>query len=310
MDETLDDVSRRKLWSSELFPDDFAPASALVQAEVAARSHPGRRSQQNDDHYLVLRLGRSEETLFTSLIGADVPPRFDEWAYGAMVADGIGAGGAGAMAARVAVSTLARLLVRVGQWNLRVDPAIAEQVMDRSRWFYARAHEAVLRWYRAHLEVGRMATALTALWSAGPHLFVAHVGHSRCYVLRGGRLTQLTRDQTLRERLTFLPQPVPVERGLEDVEHVLTAAIGVGGDVPSVSVEHFRLEHNDSLLLCTNGLTDMVADDAIADILASRRTPQEQCDLLIDAALTGGGTDNITVVLAHYDIPRLDDDGA
>jgi PPM family protein phosphatase len=83
-----------------------------------------------------------------------------------------------------------------------------------------------------------------------------------------------------------------------------------GGEVRNVSVEHFRLEHNDSLLLCTNGLTDMVADDAIADILASRRTPQEQCDLLIDAALTGGGTDNITVVLAHYDIPRLDDDGA
>jgi PPM family protein phosphatase len=308
MDQALDDAGRRKLLSSTLDADDFMPASALVRAELGVGSHPGRRSSHHDDHHLVLRLGRYEETLFTSLNSQDVPPRFDECAYGAMVADGIGVNGAGAMAARLAVSTLARLVLRFGEWKLRVDPQTAAEMINRSRSFYARAHEAIQRWYRAHHEIGRMATALTVWWSAGPHLFVAHVGHSRCYLFRNGLLTQLTRDHTLRERLAAMPQPLPVARELEDSDHRLTDALGTDGEGPRVSVEHFRLEHNDTLLLCTNGLTDTLSDNAIADILASSRTPQEQCNLLIDAALAGDGRDNVTVVIAQYQIPTLHGD--
>jgi serine/threonine protein phosphatase PrpC len=70
-----------------------------------------------------------------------------------------------------------------------------------------------------------------------------------------------------------------------------------------VRAEHFRLADDDIRLLCTNGLTDMVSDANIADALASRRTPQEQCNLLVGAALANGGTDNVTVVLANYHIP-------
>ena len=121
-------------------------------------------------------------------------------------------------------------------------------------------------------------------------------------------LTQLTRDQTLRADLAATPQPTPVARALEDVEHMLTSAIGAGGNGLRVIAEHFRLADDDILLLCTNGLTDMVSDAHIADALASRRTPQEQCDLLVDAALANGGTDNVTVVLANYHIPNPRDD--
>jgi protein phosphatase len=99
-----------------------------------------------------------------------------------------------------------------------------------------------------------------------------------------------------------------VARALKDVEHILTGAIGAGGNGPSVRAEHFRLADDDILLLCTNGLTDMVSDARIADALASRRTLQEECDLLVDAALANGGTDNVTVVLANYHIPNLQDD--
>jgi protein phosphatase len=74
---------------------------------------------------------------------------------------------------------------------------------------------------------------------------------------------------------------------------------------PGISVEHFQLVDADCVLLCTNGLTDMVDDDAIAEALALRRTPHEQCDLLVDMALTNGGEDNTTVVLAHYFIPEV-----
>jgi protein phosphatase len=118
-----------------------------------------------------------------------------------------------------------------------------------------------------------------------------------------GQLTQLTRDQTVRPRLANTPRPTSVDRALEDAQHVLTNAIGMGAGGPKIMVEHFRLADDDSVLLCTNGLTDMVSDSDIANTLTSRRTPQEQCDLLVDAAVAGGGTDNLTVVLLSYRVP-------
>jgi hypothetical protein len=80
----------------------------------------------------VLRLGRYEETLFTSLASTDVPRRFDEYAFAAVVADGIGRDGAGAMAARLAISTLAHLHLRLGSWSMRVDSLVASEIMERT----------------------------------------------------------------------------------------------------------------------------------------------------------------------------------
>jgi len=295
----LEDHVRRALFSSLLNTDDFKPPSALVRADVAAQSRKGGAGE-HDDHYLVVRLGRHEETLLTSLTGRDVPSRFDEYAYAALVADGVGDNGAGAMAARLAIGTLAHLGLRFGHWDMRIDPDVASDIIDRSALLFRRTHEAVLQWYRAHLEVGRMGATLTGIYSAGNDLFVANVGHSRCYLFRRGRLTQLTRDQTLQARLAATQQPTPVGRGLEDPPHILTDSIGAEAEGPEVMVEHFRLDDDDTVLLCTNGLTDIVPDERIADTLASRRAPHEQSELLVDAALAGGARDNVTVVLANY----------
>jgi PPM family protein phosphatase len=310
MEQNFDDARRRELFSSVLSADDFRPPSEVVRAEFAARSHRGRVPAEHDDHYLVVRLGRHMETLFTSLVDREVPYRFDEYGYGAVVADGIGRDGAGSVAARLAITTLAHLELRFGQWSMRIDPETAAELMERSEWFYRRTHEAVLRWNNAHVEAGRIAAALTGVYSAGRDLFVAHVGHSRCYLFRKGVLTQLTRDQTLRERLATTPQPTPVGRAIEDLRHLLTNAIGGDSNSPGVRVEQFRLFDDDSILLCTNGLTDMVSDDEIADVLSARRTPAEQCDFLIDLALANGGTDNVTVVLGNYEIPDLQEEQA
>jgi serine/threonine protein phosphatase PrpC len=84
--------------------------------------------------------------------------------------------------------------------------------------------------------------------------------------------------------------------------------LGTGGNGLSVRAEHFRLADDDVLLLCTNGLTDMVSDAHIPDALASRRTPHEQCDLLVGAALANGGTDNVTAALANYHIAKPRED--
>jgi len=307
MNKELEDEHRRKLLSAVLNADDFRPAAALVRAEFGARSHRGRVHQENDDHYLVVRLAQHLETLLTSLASADLPIGFEEYAYAAVVADGIGRAGAGSVAARLAISTLVHLALRFAQWNMRIDPRIASEVIERSEWLYRRTHEAVLARSHADAELAGMAATLTGIYSVGTDLFLAHVGHSRCYLFRQGMLVQLTLDQTLRERLSTSPHPTPVGQAIEDVEHMLTNVVGAGRNGPGAIVEHFRLADDDTLLLCTNGLTDVVNDEAISDVLASRRTQVEQCDILVDLALANGSQDNTTAVLVNYRVPELQD---
>jgi protein phosphatase len=302
LDDDSEEARRRELFFSVLNTGDFTPRSLLARAEFGARSHRGRVRHANEDHYLVLQFGRYQETLFTSLSMRDLEKRFDECAYAAVVADGIGAGGAGAVAARLALSTLAHLARRFGKWHMRIDAQTAAEIIDRSEWFYRRTHESLLARRSRHSELAGMATTMTGFHSVGTDLFVTHVGHSRCYLFRNGALTQLTSDQTLREHFAISARPASFEQAIEDLQHVLTDVIGARTD-PAVTVERFELMNDDCLLLCTNGLTDMVDDDAIADILASRRSAEEQCDLLVEMALANGGEDNMTVVLAHYDIP-------
>src|SRR5262245_37086214 len=302
MDKDVEGVNRRKLVAAPLKADDFRPPAALVRAEFGARSHRGRAQQENDDHYLVVRLAQRPETLLTSLASVDLPFGFDEYAYAAVVADGTGRAGAGSVAARLAISTLASLALRFGQWNLRIDPRVASEVIERSERLYRLTNETVVQRGQADSGLAGMAATLTGIYSVGTDLFVAQVGHSRCYLFRDGVLAQLTLDHTLRERLANAPYPYPIPIGhaIEDVEHILTHAVGAGRSGPAVIAEHFRLADDDALLLCTNGLTDVVDEDAIADVLASRRSPGEQCDLLVELALTKGGEDNNTVVAVTY----------
>ena len=91
----------------------------------------------------MVRLGREQETLATSLSGRDVPAQFEESGYVMLVADGLGEGGAGSVASRVALSTMAHLAVHHGKWNLRVDPVTADQFFERAEWFYSQADAAV-----------------------------------------------------------------------------------------------------------------------------------------------------------------------
>jgi protein phosphatase len=309
-DQEHEDASRRKVISAPVRRDDFRPAAALVRAEFAARSHRGRVQRETDDHYLVVQLAQRLATLVTSLSSVDLPSPFEEYAYAAVVADGIGRAGTGSVSARLAISTLATLALRFGQWNMRIDPRAASEVIERSEWLYSRTNETVLQRSRTDPQLAGMAAALTGIYSVGTDLFVAHVGHTRCYLSRDGVLVQLTRDHTLRERRAVSPYPIPIGQAIEDVTHILTHAVGAAGSDSAVVVEHFRLADGDSLLLCTNGLTDVVQEDAIAELLACRRNQGEQCDLLLDMALANGADDNTTVILGYYNVPQLAADPA
>jgi serine/threonine protein phosphatase PrpC len=146
-----------------------------------------------------------------------------------------------------------------------------------------------------------MGTTLTLAYSVGSDLFVAHAGDSRCYVFRDGELFQLTNDHT-KERALAQQGDVPLSPAMRRrFSHVITNL--VGGHEPGVEAEVHKtsLQHGDVLLLATDGLSRHVSDHEIAAILDAEAAPQAACEQLVQAALNGGGRDNITVIVARYE---------
>jgi protein phosphatase len=284
-----------------LAPDMFPPLSATVHAEFAARSWRSPANDVNSDHYLVARLGRSEETLLTSLPADSITKRFEEQAYGIVVADGVGR--AGELASRLTVSALLQLALRYGRWQLRVDELVAPEIVERLTHFYRQIDSALIAVNRDD-NVPPLHTTLTAIVSAGPDLFFAHVGHSRAYLFRDTDVIQLTRDHT-REllKLETVARLIDLTNVASDLHHILTDALGAGTVDPRIDVERFTLVHDDFVLVCTNGLTDALSDRQIADIVCSARSLDEKAAALVDTAIQRGANDDTTVVLAHYQIP-------
>jgi PPM family protein phosphatase len=148
-----------------------------------------------------------------------------------------------------------------------------------------------------------MATTLTVACSLGLDLLTAHVGDTRAYLFREGRLHQLTRDQTMAQSLADSGAITPEEAARHPGRHVLTSAIATRGAFVQVELKKSRLNDRDQLLLCSDGLTEMVPEDAIAEVLQASKPSADACRKLVDLALEAGGKDNVTVVLARYRLP-------
>ncbi len=277
------------------------PLPSIVELDVGARSDCGKVQPHNTDHYLAIRLGRVQQTIVTSLATTDLPADFEESGYGLLVADGIGEQSAGIRASRVALSAVAHLAIQFGRWNVRGSDSPADTIAQ-GELFYRRANDAVLEASRSDERLAGMAASMTAVYIAGIDLFFAHVGHTKAFLFRDGALIRLTTDHTLREEELNAQGPRRLTDSKLDAAHVVTETLGgcIGG--PKVDIEHVRLWSGDRVLLATNGLTDTLSDDQIADVLALRRRPSDDCQHLIDQALAAGGPDNVTVLLADYRI--------
>src|SRR5262245_13129762 len=186
----------RSVVGQPLEVDPFEPVSSNIAVDIAAASICGRSSVLNTDHYLALRLARTQETIATSLAAADLPGRFEEDAYSLVVADGVGDQAAGARASRLAVSALAHLGIRYGRWSVRVGPETPSVIATQGEFFYRQVNDLLRRASRLTRPLADMATSQTALYIAERHLFYAHVGHSKAFLFRRGILVQLTPDHT------------------------------------------------------------------------------------------------------------------
>jgi protein phosphatase len=282
---------------------EFEVLSSTVKVDLGGLSHTGKVRPINEDHYMITRLGRDQETLLTNLPEGDVARHFQESGYAMVVADGMGGAARGEVASRLAISTLAHLGLQFGKWNLRINQEIAREVSERAERFYQRVGEAVIEQGRADPSLTGMGTTLTGAFSAGSDLFVCSVGDSRVYLFRRGRLLQLTQDQTYSQLLADIGQIPQHEVSTHHLRHILTDAIGVGSGRINVKVRHLSLLNEDTLLLCTDGLTEMVDEEEIAGVLMRGQSAQDACQTLVDLALDHGGEDNVTVLVAKYEIP-------
>jgi protein phosphatase len=283
---------------------DYPPLSATTEVVFGAHSVRGRSRAINEDHYLVFRMRRSQETLLTSLPETALTPRFEEYGYAMVVADGVGDAGRGEMTSRLAIATLVHLVRHFGKWNLRVDDEIAQELMARADRFYRHVDNAVV----AQRETaGVDQTTLTATFNAGRDLFFAHVGHSRAYLCRNGRLLRLTRDHTLGlQDVTSVPIAplVDVNAAARDLRHVLTNTIGMSGPYgPTIDLERIQLEDDDRVLVCTNGLTDAVEEEMIRQVLETDHPPDVQAHAVVELAVAARADDDVTALVARYHIP-------
>jgi protein phosphatase len=277
--------------------------SSQVKVDLAAATNQGRVRPRNEDHYAVFRFGRTLETLFTNLPEDQIPKLSDETGYLMIVADGIGGVAGGKEASELAISLLHSLLLDTPDWILTTGARETERVLKRTEERYQRI-DAALR-YLGNSDPGLkgMGTTMTLAVSLGSNLIIGHIGDSRAYLYRAGKLLQLTRDHNLVQVLLAAGVIEPEEAATHPLRHMLMQSLGAGA---SALGDFFRatIADDDQLLLCTDGLTDMVDNGTIALILAHANTAQDACSKLIEQALANGGKDNVTVALARYKFPQ------
>jgi len=272
-----------------------------LNVDVGALSHQGHVRENNEDSYLVMRFGRTLENLLTNLREDCVEQSYLMNGYAMLVADGMGGMAAGEVASRLALSKLIELIVDTSDWTLALQrQQDVTTVLERMTQRFLQIDDSLRKEADGDHTLQGMGTTLTVAGALGSDLIIGHVGDSRAYLLRADSFEQLTTDHTLAQALIDAGVANRDDPASRSMRHVLTAAVGSLGEQVKPQVQRFTLRIGDQLLLCTDGLTEVVEDAIIAQVLREAKTAQIACQSLVDLALAGGGTDNVTVVLAHF----------
>lgn len=271
-----------------------------VNVDCHGLTEVGKVRRVNQDQFLIASMRKVMEIEQTSL-----PKHTREQLHsGAMarlllVADGVGGSAAGEEASGLALETVAAYVTTSMRCFYQLDRKLESDLLGELTKSVQQSHAMVQAAAEQTPEWEGMATTLTVVHLLWPTAYLVQVGDSRCYLYRAAELTQLTRDQTMAQDL--------VEQGVlpadlaEDTRwsNVLSGAVGKEIEPAASKV---TLEPNDSLLLCTDGLTKHVTQEQIARLLGAATSAESACRALVAASLEGGGSDNITVVVARFPI--------
>jgi protein phosphatase len=269
-----------------------------AELDIYGLSHRGLVRDQNEDHFLICSLRRQIDIFMTNLPEPDWPTaKGERLAFLAMVADGVGGRAAGEEASKLAVQRVTQYVSRSLNCFYTVDA-------DNERAFRDTLQQAALETHaliRSAADQSGMATTLTLWLGIWPHGYLLQVGDSRCYQLRDGVLNQLSRDQTMAAELIRLGVIKPTDPGAAKHSHVLTSALG--GREAEPLVTSMEQHWGDVGLLCSDGLTRHVSDVGIRNRLLNMTSAKQACEALLQDALDGGGSDNITILIGRT-IPK------
>ncbi len=281
-------------------------ASNRVHADIAALTDIGARPN-NEDAYVVYRLGRFMERVASNLPEGDLPERVDDSGHLLIVGDGVGGAAGGEVASRTAMLSLVDQILASPKWALKLDdPATREteirELIARSRAYLQQMHAVIRERQAIDPRYEGMGTTFTSAYAVGGDLFIMHVGDSRAYVLRAGRLFRITHDHTVAQEYADRGRLGQSEVDEHPLSHVLTRALGGPVETLESDTHHRDIEDGDRLLLCSDGLTKVASEDDIAATLKAHPASAAACRALVDLALARGGPDNITVIVAGYTV--------
>ena len=260
----------------------------------------GRVRPSNEDQFLIAELTKTMRIWHTSL--PEPKAQFgDERGHLFLVADGMGGHRAGEQASALAVVAIEQFTLNTFKWFFHSNGPEAQRVLTQFQTALRHADERILEEAAEHPELSGMGTTLTMAFHLDAQLCVVHVGDSRAYMFGDDELEQITHDHTLMAEMVRRGELRPEQVAQHRLRHVITNV--VGGNEAGVDVEAHALEVHagDRLLLCSDGLTEMLTDDAIAAMLRAEPDPEAACTRLVAQANEAGGRDNITVLIVRFD---------
>ena len=244
-----------------------------MKYEFFSKTDPGRLRDNNEDSVV-----------------------FDLTSGLAVLADGMGGYNAGEIASGMATESIKTDL---GQWLHEAGPKATPLEVRRAMFrIVDKSNQSIFTSAHANPQYSGMGTTLVVGVFIGDKLVLGHIGDSRCYRLRTGQLVQLTRDHSLLQEQLDAGLITPAQAATSANKNLVTRALGVEDEV-SLEVNEYQVEHDDLYVMCSDGLSDMVGDDSVAQLMRNAKTLEDLADQLVGAANAAGGRDNISVLLAR-----------
>ena len=267
------------------------------EIETYGLTHTGKVRQLNQDHFLLATIHRRVNVLQTSLADFKKLEVADErLAFLGMIADGVGGAVGGEKASATALENAMQYVsgsIHCYDNGEASDADFVEQLQEAAM----RSHKAVVARAAVEAEGKTMATTLTLFLGVWPWYYLLQVGDSRYYLYREGVLTQVTRDQTLAQDLVDQGVFTRAVADSSRLANVLSSAIG--GETATPVVTRLRASWRNVHLLCSDCLTKHVTDERIAERLSNMTSAKDVCEQLLQDALDGGGSDNITIIVGR-----------
>jgi protein phosphatase len=267
-------------------------AQGSIHVSVFGKTDLGRTRDHNEDTFLVADLSRRVSSLQPDMREHEVGPRGSLF----MVADGMGGAAAGEVASRMAADAVFSHMTTVWPEDNEIS---AQRFAYRMKEAVELANNRIHTHAREHPEVRGMGTTATVAGIFASDLYLAQVGDSRAYLIRDGQITQITKDQSLMQRLVEAGEITEEEAEQSERRNIILQALGPD---PRVKVDLTRqsLRRGDLLVLCSDGLSGQVKKEEIAEIAGSTPELMDLCAKLIDLANERGGPDNITAIAARF----------